>query len=72
MDIQKHTENFSNELIQFKLQYDVSSYLSEKASLNWRVFEEEQHEEYPIRGCGLIATSSLVSKWTPHNEICCI
>ena len=28
----------------------------------------EQHEEYPIKGCGLIADRTLLQRWTFRNE----
>lgn len=68
MDIQEYTVDFINQLIHFKLEYDVSEYLSEKATSNFREFVVEQHEEYPIKGCGLIATRELVAKWKPGKD----
>jgi hypothetical protein len=68
MDIQKRTQGFITELLWFKLQYDISQYLSDRAASNWREFEAEQHEDYPIKGCGLIADSSLLQQWSIENE----
>lgn len=68
MDIQERTQDFINELLWFKLKYDVSRYLSDRATSNWREFEAEQHEDYPIKGCGLIADSTLLQEWTFENE----
>lgn len=68
MDIQQHTDAFVKKLLWFKLQYDVSKYLSDRAISNWRNFEMEQHEEYPVKGCGLIANSTLFEQWTFKNE----
>jgi len=68
MDIHELTEDFINELLSFKLKYDVSSYLSDRASSDWRGFEAEQHVEYPIQGCGLIANNDLLQSWSFENE----
>lgn len=68
MDIQERTQGFIKELLWFKLQYDVSQYLSDRAESNWREFEAEQHVHYPIKGCGLIANISLLQQWTIKNE----
>lgn len=68
MDIQERTRGFIKELLWFKLQYDISQYLSDRAASNWREFEAEQHEDYPIKGCGVIADGSLLQQWTPKNE----
>jgi len=68
MNIQKRTQDFIKEMLWFKLQYDISRYLSDQAESNWRDFEAEQHNNYPIKGCGLIADSSLLQQWTINNE----
>jgi len=63
MDIHERTDRFINELLHFKLDYDVSSYLSDQATDRWRDFEVEQHEDYPIKGAGLIASFDLLKDW---------
>ena len=68
MNIQERTQDFINELLWFKLKYDVSQYLSDRVAHNWREFEAEQHEEYPIKGCGLLADRALLQQWTLKNE----
>ncbi len=69
MDIHELTHDVISELLSFKLKYyDVSVYLSDRASADWRGFEAEQHSEYPIQGCGLIANDKLLQNWTFKNE----
>lgn len=69
IDIQKRTQQFIKELLWFKLQYDISQNLSNLATANWREYEAGQHENnYPIKGCGLIADASLLQQWTFDNE----
>lgn len=63
MDIHERTDRFIDELLRFKLDYDVSSHLSNRAIDRWSEFEYEQHENYPIKGVGLIASLELVKNW---------
>lgn len=68
MDLLERTKLLLNELVNFKLAYDVSCYLSDRARADWRSFEMEQHEEYPIKGCGLVASREHVANWTLRRE----
>ncbi|MBI5461837.1 MAG: hypothetical protein HY941_06600 [Gammaproteobacteria bacterium] len=68
MNIFDRTNALLHELVTFKLAYDVSCYLADRARADWRSFEMEQHEEYPIRGCGVIATPALIKEWSRENE----
>lgn len=68
MDINSQTDTFIDALLRFKLDYDVAEYLSNRANLNWREFELEQHEKYPIKGAGLIASMDLIRQWSVGNR----
>jgi len=69
MDIHKLTEDVLKQLMIFKLDFDVSEYLSRRAASNWRDFEAEQHvNDYPIKGCGLIANPSKLQSWSFQKE----
>ena len=68
MDIHQKTEEIVKRLLSFKLEFDVSEYLSDRAQSNWRDFEAEQHVDYPIKGCGLIANAPALQKWDFKNE----
>ena len=63
MDIHQRTDKFISELLRFKLDYDISTYLSERATDRWQEFGFEQHEDYPIKGAGLIASFDLIKNW---------
>ena len=68
VDIPARTSQLLHELVRFKLSYVVSRYLSDRASIDWRGFELEQHEAYPIKGCGVIATRKLIDSWSIKKE----
>jgi len=69
MDIQKLTEDVLKQLMMFKLDFDVSEYLSRRAESNWRDFEAEQHAiDYPIKGCSLKANLSGLQGWSFQKE----
>ncbi len=55
-------------LMRFRTSYDVAAYLLDRAHANWREFEAGLENEYPIKGCGVIADKTLVSAWTMRKE----
>ena len=65
MDIHSRVRDLIGALINFKLSYDVSKYLADQAITDWSSFEATQHEQdYPIKGCGLIADTSMLADWS--------
>jgi len=69
LDTHDFSVNFIKSLLNFKLTFDVQSYLTEKERSRWSDFEAEQHEvDYPIKGAGLIANQGTLELWTLQKE----
>jgi hypothetical protein len=66
--LKSNLEKTLHNLMRYKTSFEVARYVIDQNVRNWRDFEEDFSNNYPLQGSGVIASQAELRKWTYHNN----